>query len=43
MPVLVVDTTGTVVFYNESAERILGVRFDETGRIGPRRPTGSSS
>ena len=35
VPVLVVDTTGTVVFYNESAERILGVRFDETGRIGP--------
>ena len=35
VPVLVVDTTGTVVFYNESAERILGVRFEETGRIGP--------
>jgi PAS domain-containing protein len=33
VPVLVVDTTGTVVFYNEPAERILGVRFDETGRI----------
>jgi PAS domain-containing protein len=35
VPVLVFDTTGTVVFYNESAERILGVRFEETGRIGP--------
>jgi PAS domain-containing protein len=35
VPVLVVDTTGTVVFYNESAERILGVRFEETGRIDP--------
>ena len=35
VPVLVVDTTGTVVFYNEPAERILGVRFEETGRIGP--------
>lgn len=34
VPVLVVDTTGTVVFYNEPAERILGVRFEETGRIG---------
>jgi PAS domain-containing protein len=33
VPVLVVDTTGTVVFYNEPAERILGVRFEETGRI----------
>jgi PAS domain-containing protein len=35
VPVLVFDTTRTVVFYNESAERILGVRFEETGRIGP--------
>jgi len=33
VPVVVVDTTGTVIFYNEPAERILGVRFDETGRI----------
>ena len=36
VPVLVVDTTGTVVFYNEPAERILGVRFEETGRIDPK-------
>ena len=35
VPVLLVDTTGTVVFYNEPAERILGVRFEETGRIDP--------
>ena len=35
VPVLVVDTSGTVVFYNEPAERILGVRFEETGRIDP--------
>ena len=35
VPVMVVDTTETVVFYNEPAERILGVRFEETGRIGP--------
>ena len=35
VPALVMDTTGTVVFYNEPAERILGVRFEETGRIGP--------
>jgi len=33
VPVLVVDTTGTFIFYNEPAERILGVRFEETGRI----------
>jgi PAS domain-containing protein len=33
VPVLVVDATGTVVFYNEPAERILGVRFEETGPI----------
>src|SRR5262245_64814167 len=33
VPVLVFDTTGTVVFYNEPAERILGVRFEETRRI----------
>jgi PAS domain-containing protein len=35
VPVLVVDPTGTVVFYNEPAERILGMRFEETGRISP--------
>ena len=35
VPALVMDTTGTVVFYNEPAERILGVRFEETGRLGP--------
>jgi PAS domain-containing protein len=33
VPVLVVDTTETVIFYNEPAERILGVRFEETGRV----------
>jgi len=33
VPVLVFDATGTVVFYNEPAERILGMRFEETGRI----------
>jgi PAS domain-containing protein len=29
----IVDATGTVVFYNEPAERILGVRL--TGRLSP--------
>src|SRR5262245_54000756 len=33
VPVLVFDTTGTVVFYTEPAGRILGVRFEETRRI----------
>ena len=33
VPVILVDTVGTVVFYNEPAERMLGVRFEETGRI----------
>ena len=33
VPVILVDTAGEVVFYNEPAERILGVRFEETGRI----------
>ncbi len=34
MPVFIVDTQGTLVFYNEPAERILGLRFEETGEIG---------
>ena len=33
VPVLLVDPSGTVIFYNEPAERILGLRFEETGRI----------
>ena len=33
VPVLVFDAMGTAVFYNEPAERILGLRFEETGRI----------
>lgn len=33
VPMLIMDPAGTVVFYNEPAERILGVRFEETGRI----------
>ena len=33
VPVVVVDTAGTLIFYNEPAERILGVRFEETGHI----------
>jgi PAS domain-containing protein len=33
MPTFIVDPAGTLVFYNEPAERILGRRFDETGEI----------
>lgn len=31
MPVFIVDTQGTLVFYNEHAERTLGKRYEETG------------
>jgi len=33
MPVFLVDMEGTLVFYNEPAERILGTRFEETGAM----------
>jgi PAS domain-containing protein len=33
MPVFIVDTQGTLVFYNEPAERILGCRYEETGEM----------
>ena len=36
VPVILVDVTGTVIFYNEPAERILGLRFEETGPIDPK-------
>jgi PAS domain-containing protein len=35
MPIFVVGTDGTLVFYNEPAETILGCRFDETGALSP--------
>jgi len=35
VPALVVDPAGIVLFYNEPAERMLGVRFVETGRLVP--------
>jgi PAS domain-containing protein len=31
MPIFVVDADGRLVFYNEPAEALLGVRFDEVG------------
>jgi PAS domain-containing protein len=33
MPIFLVDAVGTLVYYNEPAERILGQRFDETGEM----------
>ena len=33
MPIFVVGPDGTLVFYNEPAEAILGCRFDETGAL----------
>jgi PAS domain-containing protein len=33
MPVFIVDVHGTLVFYNEAAEGILGRRFEETGAM----------
>jgi hypothetical protein len=33
MPVLVVNTEGTLLFFNEPAEAFLGMRFDETGEL----------
>jgi len=33
MPVFITDTTGNLIFYNEPAEKILGVRFEEAGEM----------
>jgi PAS domain-containing protein len=32
-PIFVVDASGDLLFYNEPAERLLGSRFDETGKL----------
>jgi PAS domain-containing protein len=32
-PVFLVDTAGTLVFYNEAAEHLLGTRFEDTGEM----------
>lgn len=34
-PVFVVDPEGTLVFYNEPAEAVLGHRYSEAGELGP--------
>ncbi|MBI3912700.1 MAG: PAS domain-containing protein [Chloroflexi bacterium] len=33
MPIFIVDPQGSLVFYNEPAEAILGKRFEETGEM----------
>jgi PAS domain-containing protein len=33
MPIIIVDTEGTLIFYNESAEALLGRQFEESGEI----------
>lgn len=33
MPIIIVDPIGTLLFFNEPAEAILGRRFEETGEI----------
>ena len=33
MPVFLVDADGTLIYYNDPAERLLGRRFDETGEM----------
>jgi PAS domain-containing protein len=33
MPTFIVDPRGTLVFYNEPAETIIGKRFEETGEM----------
>jgi PAS domain S-box-containing protein len=33
MPMVIVDPAGTLLFYNEPAEELLGMRFEETGEL----------
>lgn len=33
MPIIIADARGTVVYWNEPAEALLAMRFDETGEI----------
>jgi len=33
MPIIIVDSAGTLLFYNEPAEVIVGRRFEETGEL----------
>jgi PAS domain-containing protein len=33
MPIVILDTQGAIIYYNESAEAILDQRFEETGEV----------
>ena len=33
IPVFITDTKGNLIFYNEPAEEVLGMRFEETGEL----------
>ncbi len=33
MPIVIVDAEGTLIYWNEPAELLLGIRFEETGEI----------
>lgn len=33
IPVFITDTHGNLIFYNEPAEQLLGVRYEETGEM----------
>ena len=33
IPVFITDTVGNLLFYNESAEHILGKRYEDTGEM----------
>ena len=33
LPIFVVDPDGTLLYYNEPAEHLLGLRYDETGEM----------
>ena len=35
MPVLLADSNGELLFFNEPAERLLGERFDDVGEMSP--------
>ena len=33
MPIVIVDAQGALIYWNEPAELLLGIRFEETGEI----------
>jgi PAS domain-containing protein len=40
LPIFIVDPNGDLLFYNESAEQILGSRYDETGPMSANQLAG---